>query len=94
MEQLTPEMMGSGEMMIMTDPPLHGAMRRAFNRLFLPRPVRRGERASQISRQDLDRQEPSHREVFALKSKPLVQCDRTLIFRCDFECEGRRLYGP
>jgi len=26
-------------MMIMTDPPLHGAMRRAFNRLFLPRPV-------------------------------------------------------
>ena len=39
MEQLTPEMMGAGQMMIMTDPPLHGAMRRAFNRLFLPRPV-------------------------------------------------------
>src|SRR6185437_15006094 len=39
MEALTPEMMGSGQMMIMTDPPLHGAMRRAFNRLFLPRPV-------------------------------------------------------
>ena len=41
MEQLTPEMMGSGQMMIMTDPPLHVAMRRAFNRLFLPRPVLR-----------------------------------------------------
>ena len=43
MEQLTPEMMGSGQMMIMTDPPLHVAMRRAFNRLFLPRPVGRYE---------------------------------------------------
>ena len=43
MEQVTPEMMGSGEMMIMTDPPLHVAMRRAFNRLFLPRPVGRYE---------------------------------------------------
>jgi cytochrome P450 len=43
MEQLTPEMMGSGQMMIMTDPPLHVAMRRAFNRLFLPRPVGRFE---------------------------------------------------
>ena len=41
MEQLTPKMMGSGQMMIMTDPPLHVAMRRAFNRLFLPRPVGR-----------------------------------------------------
>jgi cytochrome P450 len=39
MEQVTPEMMGAGQMMIMTDPPLHGAMRRAFNRLFLPRAV-------------------------------------------------------
>ena len=38
-EQETPEMMGAGQMMIMTDPPLHGAMRRAFNRLFLPRAV-------------------------------------------------------
>jgi cytochrome P450 len=43
MEQLTPEMMGSGQVMIMTDPPVHGAMRRAFNRLFLPRPVGRYE---------------------------------------------------
>jgi cytochrome P450 len=43
MEQLTPEMMGSGQMMILTDPPLHVAMRRAFNRLFLPRPVLRYE---------------------------------------------------
>ncbi|MGO9266728.1 MAG: hypothetical protein ACLQBA_17915 [Candidatus Binataceae bacterium] len=43
MEQLTPEMMGSGEMMLMTDPPLHGAMRRAFNRLMLPRAVGRFE---------------------------------------------------
>lgn len=41
METLTPEMMGAGQMMIMTDPPLHGAMRRAFNRLFLPRAVGR-----------------------------------------------------
>jgi cytochrome P450 len=39
MEQMTPEMIGAGQMMIMTDPPLHGAMRRAFNRLFLPRAV-------------------------------------------------------
>jgi cholest-4-en-3-one 26-monooxygenase len=43
MEQLTPEMMGAGQTMIMTDPPLHGAMRRGFNRLFLPRPVGRYE---------------------------------------------------
>src|SRR5258708_23416436 len=28
MDQLTPEMLGSGEIMLMTDPPLHGAMRR------------------------------------------------------------------
>src|SRR5581483_6440801 len=39
MEQITPEMMGAGQMMIMTDPTLHTAMRRAFNRLFLPRAV-------------------------------------------------------
>jgi cytochrome P450 len=39
MEQLTPEMMGAGQMMIMTDPPLHAVMRRGFNRLFLPRSV-------------------------------------------------------
>jgi hypothetical protein len=39
MEQVTPEMMGAGQMMVMTDPPLYDAMRRAFNRLFLPRAV-------------------------------------------------------
>jgi cholest-4-en-3-one 26-monooxygenase len=39
MEEITPEMVGAGQMMIMTDPPLHTAMRRAFNRLFLPRAV-------------------------------------------------------
>jgi cytochrome P450 len=43
LEQLTPEMLGSGEMMLMTDPPLHGAMRRAFNRLMLPRAIGRFE---------------------------------------------------
>ena len=43
MEQVTPEMLGSGEMMLMTDPPLHGAMRRAFNRLLLPRAMGRFE---------------------------------------------------
>ena len=48
MEQLTPEMMGAGQMMIMTDPPLHGAMRRAFNRLFLPRPVSKYESPGQV----------------------------------------------
>jgi cytochrome P450 len=47
MEQLTPEMMGGGQMLVMTDPPLHGAMRRAFNRLFLPRPVGRYESPAQ-----------------------------------------------
>lgn len=41
MESLTPEMTGAGQMMIQTDPPLHGLMRRAFNRLFLPRAVGR-----------------------------------------------------
>ena len=41
MEQMTPEMLGAGQMMLMTDPPLHGAMRRAFNRLLLPRAVGR-----------------------------------------------------
>jgi len=39
MEQMTLEEVGAGQMMIMTDPPLHAAMRRAFNRLFLPRAV-------------------------------------------------------
>jgi cytochrome P450 len=39
MEKMTPAMMGSGEMMLMMDPSLHGAMRRAFNRLMLPRAV-------------------------------------------------------
>jgi cytochrome P450 len=43
MERLTPEMLGAGQMMLMTDPPLHGAMRRAFNRLMLPRAVGRFE---------------------------------------------------
>ena len=43
MEHLTPEVLGSGQMMLMTDPPLHGAMRRAFNRLMLPRAVGRFE---------------------------------------------------
>ena len=43
LEQLTPEMLGSGEMMLMTDPPLHGVMRRAFNRLMLPRAIGRFE---------------------------------------------------
>jgi cytochrome P450 len=43
MEQVTPAMLGSGEMMLMTDPPLHAAMRRAFNRLMLPRAVGRFE---------------------------------------------------
>ncbi|HTT75787.1 MAG TPA: cytochrome P450 [Candidatus Binataceae bacterium] len=48
MEQVTPEMLGSGEMMLMTDPPLHAAMRRAFNRLMLPRAVGRLETPGQI----------------------------------------------
>src|SRR6266404_2544796 len=39
LEREPSERMGAGQMMIMTDPPLHGAMRRAFNRLFLPRAV-------------------------------------------------------
>lgn len=43
MERMTPTMLGSGEMMLMTDPPLHAAMRRAFNRLMLPRAVGRFE---------------------------------------------------
>jgi cytochrome P450 len=43
MERMTPAMLGSGEMMLMTDPPLHGEMRRAFNRLMLPRAVGRFE---------------------------------------------------
>jgi cytochrome P450 len=55
LEQLTPEMLGSGEMMLMTDPPLHGAMRRAFNRLMLPRAVGRFEvPGPQLVREILD----------------------------------------
>src|SRR2546430_29584 len=55
MEQLTPEMMGSGQMMIMTDPRLHGAMRRAFNRLFLPRGVGRYESPGELLVQEIRR---------------------------------------
>jgi len=55
MEQVTPEMLGAGEMMLMTDPPLHGAMRRAFNRLLLPRAVGRFEAPGpQLVREILD----------------------------------------
>jgi cholest-4-en-3-one 26-monooxygenase len=43
MERVTPAILGCGEMMLLTDPPLHGAMRRAFNRLMLPRAVGRFE---------------------------------------------------
>ena len=39
MEQITPKAMGCGESMIMTDPPRHIALRKAFNRIFLPRAV-------------------------------------------------------
>lgn len=40
MEQgVAPRDLGAGEMLIMIDPPLHTAMRRAFHRLFLPRAV-------------------------------------------------------
>jgi cytochrome P450 len=55
MEQMTPEMMGSGESMLMTDPPLHAAMRRAFNRLMLPRAIGRFEvPGPQLVREILD----------------------------------------
>jgi len=55
MEQVTPEMMGAGQMMIMTDPPLHNAMRRAFNRLMLPRAVGRYETSGEaLVREILD----------------------------------------
>src|SRR5215475_5093297 len=55
MEQVTPEMFGSGQMMLMTDPPLHGAMRRAFNRVMLPRAVGRFEvPGPQLVREILD----------------------------------------
>ena len=55
MEQVTPEMLGAGEMMLMTDPPLHGAMPRAFNRLLLPRAVGRFEAPGpQLVREILD----------------------------------------
>jgi cytochrome P450 len=48
MERMTPAMLGAGEMMLMTDPPLHAAMRRAFNRLMLPRAVGRYESPGQL----------------------------------------------
>ncbi|MGH7838964.1 MAG: cytochrome P450, partial [Candidatus Binataceae bacterium] len=55
MEQATPEMLGAREMMLMTDPPLHGAMRRAFNRLMLPRAVGQYETpGQQLVREILD----------------------------------------
>ena len=54
-EQLTAAMLGAGESMLMTDPPLHGAMRRAFNRLMLPRAVGRFEGSGpQLVREILD----------------------------------------
>jgi cytochrome P450 len=55
LEQLTPAMLGSGESMLMTDPPLHAVMRRAFNRLMLPRAVGRFEAPGpQLVREILD----------------------------------------
>ena len=55
MEQVTPQMLGAGEMMLMTDPPLHTAMRRAFNRLMLPRAIGRFEAPGpQLVREILD----------------------------------------
>jgi cytochrome P450 len=45
MEQISPQAMGCGESMIMTDPTRHIAMRKAFNRMFLPRAVAAHERA-------------------------------------------------
>jgi cytochrome P450 len=48
-------MLGSGEIMLMTDPALHGAMRRAFNRLMLPRAIGRFEvPGPQLVREILD----------------------------------------
>jgi cholest-4-en-3-one 26-monooxygenase len=55
LEQLTPAILGSGESLLMTDPPLHAVMRRAFNRLMLPRAVGRFEaRGPQLVREILD----------------------------------------
>jgi len=55
MEKVTPEMLGVREMMLMTDPPLHGAMRRAFNRLMLPRAVGKYETSGEaLVREILD----------------------------------------
>jgi cholest-4-en-3-one 26-monooxygenase len=55
LEQLTPAMLGSGESLLMTDPPLHAVMRRAFNRLMLPRAVGRFEAPGpQLVREILD----------------------------------------
>ncbi|HLW72019.1 MAG TPA: cytochrome P450 [Candidatus Binataceae bacterium] len=55
MEQMTPEMLGVRQMMLMTDPPLHGAMRRAFNRLMLPRAVGKYETSGEaLVREILD----------------------------------------
>ncbi len=53
MERLTPVMLGSGEMMLMTDPPLHAVMRRAFNRLMLPRAVGRYETPGHLLVQEI-----------------------------------------
>jgi cytochrome P450 len=56
MERVTPATLGCGEMMLLTDPPLHGAMRRAFNRLMLPRAVGRFEAPGAVLvREILDR---------------------------------------
>jgi cytochrome P450 len=45
MEQISPQAMGCGESMIMTDPTRHIAMRKAYNRMFLPRAVATYERS-------------------------------------------------
>ncbi|MGO9056306.1 MAG: cytochrome P450 [Candidatus Binataceae bacterium] len=43
MESITPAQQGCGEALFVTDPPLHGTMRRALNRVFLPHAVARFE---------------------------------------------------
>jgi cytochrome P450 len=55
MEQVTPAMLGAGEMMLLTDPPTHGVMRRALNRPMLPRAVEGLEASAvQLVREILD----------------------------------------
>lgn len=89
-EQIPREQLGFKEMMILTDPPLHAAMRRAFNRLFLPRSVGRydtrgREIVSEILGEVIPRGECDFVRDVAVKLPMAFICEMMAIPRQDWE---------